>query len=458
MIKESKLFNILTRILIFILAIFMVTICLRFLTRQICIKQWNMDNLFTRIVMFDADGLLTTSVVDSSVADADGVIRVPINWEELYPFKNNENESTVITNKENIINRFVKKVTSSITSLETSIYTYTTDYIILHDIIVEKANAYNGLINWELIELDSYNNVITMSDGYLTTLSAKIDVTGNIESIKSFRDFLTKSHIPLLYVQTPMKVCEEDTSISGVIDFSNQNADDLLTGLDEEGISYLDLRLSLHEYDFDHHSLFFVTDHHWKPETGLWAAGVIGKTLNQSYGFNIETNLFNKEEYTCYVYENWFLGSQGKKVTLAKTSPDDISLLYPKFEVNLTLQIPSLSINKEGTFNIVYQYSNIIEKDYYNKSPYSTYFYGGEALTITHNNLLNDRKKVLILGDSFANSLTPFLALGIEDIDAIDLRHFNGSLETYINKNNYDVVIIVYNPSLFGDDTLYDFR
>ena len=59
-----------------------------------------------------------------------------------------------------------------------------------------------------------------------------------------------------------------------------------------------------------------------------------------------------------------------------------------------------------------------------------------------------DLPKLLLIKDSFANSLIPFLALHY-DIDVIDLRYYKSSVIDYMGENNFDAVLLLY-----GIDTL----
>jgi len=53
-------------------------------------------------------------------------------------------------------------------------------------------------------------------------------------------------------------------------------------------------------------------------------------------------------------------------------------------------------------------------------------------------------KKVLMIRDSFCDTMAPFLALGVRNIMLLDIRHFTGSVKAYIAENKPDVVIVMY--------------
>ena len=74
----------------------------------------------------------------------------------------------------------------------------------------------------------------------------------------------------------------------------------------------LDLRDRILE-DLDFDSAFYVSDHHWKPRTGLWAAGEILSELNLLYGAGLDEGLLDTAQYDETVYPDIFLGALGKK-------------------------------------------------------------------------------------------------------------------------------------------------
>ncbi|MGN1201664.1 MAG: DHHW family protein, partial [Eubacterium sp.] len=255
------------------------------------------------------------------------------------------------------------------------------------------------------------------------------------------------------------------TEISGELDFANDNADELLNGLSGRNIGVLDLRENIHQAGLNHHELFYVTDHHWKAETGLWAAGEISNYLNEQYDLGIETDLLDITNFTSVLYEDWFLGSLGKKVTLGKTEPEDFSLLYPNFPTQFHYEIPSIGIDTVGDFSVTYNMEAVEPKDYYNKSPYAAYNYGDRAVIKIENQNASSDEKVLIVHDSFADSVIPFMALGTKNIESIDLRYFNGSLEKFIDDSDPDLVIVMYNAGEISSEIdftthtdIFDFR
>ena len=359
------------------------------------------------------------------------------------------------------VTSFVLYSEKNITFGETDIEEFKSDFR-----IIEFAKKYEDLISWNIAPMSDYNPVVKLRDGYLTNYILKIDVTESANSTIKFANFCKDNGIEFFYVNAPYKICKiDDAYISGILDFSNQNADNFLLKLKNAGVKYYDFRKILHDEGKNHHKSFYVTDHHWKAETGLWAAKHLLEILRDDYNWNVEPSILDENNFEFKNYSKYFLGSRGKKFTLSRTEPDDIKLIYPKFKTFLNWEMPFSEINTSGDFSITYDMSEVEKIDYYNSNPYAAYNHADIALGKIKNYLLDNEKKILIIHASFFNCVVPFLALGIENVEEIDLRHFKESLKDYILSNKPDVLILAYNCNVFNNfvdwDThsdIFDFR
>ena len=396
------------------------------------------------------DPLSLTQAERDALRDRDGCVwGIHIDWSERYP------EQEPLSAEQSAFDHFaawvdaLKQSTepyeSQVQAAEQFVSDYTTDRAPFYQSMVETASRYDISLGWKLADLNSYNPIIMAEDNYFITCVPRQDAEERAAEIVALDRYCAARGMEHLYVTTPNDACREDTAISGIMDFYNQNADRLQRLLRLADVDTIDLRDALHEAGMDHHASFFHTDHHWLPETGRWAASVIADYLNEHYGFSVDPLYFAPIRWRSEVYEGAFLGSQGKKVTLAQAIPEDFSLLYPYFPTRFHIEIPSLDVDKSGSFGSAFYRMNVVRfQEEYHQSLYSAYFYGDQALTRVHNEMVNDGKRVLVLGHSFDNCVLPFLALGVEYLDSIDLREFNGSLETFLDENHYDVVIEIY--------------
>lgn len=354
---------------------------------------------------------------------------VNIDWRKLSLFKDSAN--------------YVPEPKVSLfTYIKDKIEKYTSDKIAGNLIIIQASRSYEELIGWNIAVFNEYNPIIKLKDGYLHSLIESKDVSENAESIRELHKFCRDLGIEYAYINFPVKICTyEDRGISGILDYSNQNADRLLDAISKAGVKCYDFRKILHEDGINHHKAFFRTDHHWKPETGLWAAKHILEFLRDDYGWEVDPEILNPDKFEHKIYPEWFLGSQGKKLTLARTKPDDFTILYPKFRTMMHFEVPMHEIDASGDFSVTYNMKHAERKDYYALNTYAAYKYADQPLTRIHNMLNHDGKKILFIHDSMSNCVIPFIALGIEYIDETG---FALNIKKYIKFSKPDMVITAY--------------
>ena len=63
-----------------------------------------------------------------------------------------------------------------------------------------------------------------------------------------------------------------------------------------------------------------------------------------------------------------------------------------------------------------------------------------------------NRKKILVIKDSYANSFVPFLTQNYSEIAVIDLRYVKTSVTDFVNPDEFDQTLFLYNASTFAED------
>lgn len=330
--------------------------------------------------------------------------------------------------------------------------------------IINLNGAFQKLLGKQVInDADTTKTVIKLNNGQLTFIYPKTDTKSFSESIIKLDSYLKKRGSSILYIQAPFKVSENDNELpTGIEDYTNYNADKFLNDLKENDVNYLDLRKEIEKDGLDHYSLFFKTDHHWLPETGFWAFTKIAKILKENYGFEYDEKYTNIDNYDKEVYKNELLGSKGKRVgTIYSGGLENMSLIYPRFETNLTYSAPTENIERKGDFYKVIFEKEHLGKNKYLDTPYCVYMGYDRPLEIIKNYNNKNNKKILVIKDSFARVTVPFLSLICDEVDSIDLRNFdNSKLIDYIDKSNPDLVLFIYNADIYRSDMkeMFDFR
>ncbi len=383
--------------------------------------------------------LVLIAIGMTSYASYDGFIR-PVLLQLRYGYSQNltDEDATVYDRLMSVVTRIEEEA----------------DEISYRYMAVEVSTAL-GMIQGQREFTDDICTVAYLDNGMLSIITNSwVDTALCAQNLIELDSYLEGLGTELLYVQAPYKLSVYDDQLPLYsTDNNNEIADALLAGI-EGAVDYIDLRSEMYEAGLNQYDYFFTTDHHWLPEGALWAAGTVSQWINDNYDYQIDTDIYDLTQYDITVYEEWFLGSEGKRVGTWVAGVDDISIIIPSFETDFTFQVPSWGILREGSFaDTMFEYSHIATKDYYEKNSYAVYTGADYDLNLITNHLNPDGKKVLVVRDSFSCAFTPFMVLACSQLDVIDLRYYTqSSLKEYVAEEGYDAVIVLYNPSMISAD------
>ena len=308
-------------------------------------------------------------------------------------------------------------------------------------------------------------DVFKMSNGQLTYEYPDCDMTYAAEEVTGLSEFCKERGMEFMYVQLPCKAYSDELMPPGTHTYGYADSDELIGAIKEKGVSVLDLREEIDREGFDIPSLFFNTDHHWKPSTALWAASVIaGRLADTVDGYDYDAAIYDRDNYKTRIYDDWFLGSLGRRVGRFFGGVDDFEVVTPRFDTDFHLYTESQTSegkkkNRNGSFKKALLWLRYLKsKNYFSNLTYFTYMGTEYRLATVTNRLADNDKKILMLRDSFSCTLLPYLSLSAGEITAIDLRyHDKLKIKEYIEDNDFDAVIIAYNPSMFREDGAFDF-
>lgn len=280
-----------------------------------------------------------------------------------------------------------------------------------------------------------------------------------VELTKLFQRQLRRGKTAL-FVLAPHQVSKyEDDLPAGYEDYANENSDNLLQQLKENGIPVLDLREEMQRDGISYADAFFKTDHHWKPKTGFYAYKKLVDYFTQmGIIAPIESKYTDLAAFHVENYENWFLGSAGKRTGQYYAGVDDFSIISPEFETSLSLYLPSNSLLIEGNFLEVGFDMAAMRQDFFGANPYAGFGHSDRDHKQYRNEFAPVDLKVLSIADSFGNVPLTFLPLVFQSCDELDMRYYDGVFEEYYQDYDPDILIVLissYSPA--QDNTMYHF-
>lgn len=188
----------------------------------------------------------------------------------------------------------------------------------------------------------------------------------------------------------------------------------------------------------DNKDLFYKTDHHWT-SYGAYLA-------YQAYASAMGWKPMSEDEFHIRTVTDSFLGSYHTRGQFGSAKPDSIQVYEPKHPVHSEMYIADSDTMKIS----LYDESFLAKKDKYG------YFQGGVHALVTVNTDLApervDLDKLLIVKDSYAHSMLPFLTNHVKEIHMIDIRFYNGNIGDYMEQNGIDDALLLFNTSTFVDE------
>lgn len=309
---------------------------------------------------------------------------------------------------------------------------------------------------------DTYAAVAKMDNGYLTfaeTFEDETDLKSLSEKVTGFKEALEKKNISFLYVQDLEKACryDKDAVLPTGVYTGSPDVQPLLSELEKNNVDHIDLEERLHNDGLDHYGMFFKTDHHWTVEAGFWANAVICEHLEDKGLLKTEKELLDKNSYVSEKYENAFIGAQGTRVGKVFSPVDDFEFINPGFDTDIT--VISDGVEKRGPFvSSLLDMSCFTEQAELSDKDYVAFSGGDFALQKVINHKNTSGKKIVVIRDSFARVVTPYLALQCSELHIIDLRYFKDmSALEYSESIGADAVIVMYNPSMLPEENAFEF-
>lgn len=315
--------------------------------------------------------------------------------------------------------------------------------------LLEAASAWERFIGWNVPLLSGYNSVFDAGGGFLgrnsysspTVLKTQEDAV--LRLIKTIGEIFPNT--PLLYVIPPARFGPADDLVDSVFDFSNEIRDRLIPRLQEVDAEVLDLRVAWANTGRKPREAFFWTDHHFTPETGLWAARQIGEELFGRYGIPVATNALADEAFRERVYKRTFLGSLGKQFTLARCKPDDIALIGTVAPSDFEIDIPFRRVHARGDSKSLICWRHMKGRSPYDHNPYGAYLFSDNPQVRIRNHGLLDGPRLLLFADSFDNALSSFLAAGVGFLETVDLRHWRDPVTNLAQEGPFNAIVVFWN-------------
>ena len=314
--------------------------------------------------------------------------------------------------------------------------TYTTDQFIGRDTWVDlKARTERALGKKE------NNNVYFADNDTLITRFDQPAADRVTENLNYVNKFVENVDIPVVFSLIPTQACIwADRLPEGA---PNASQTDLMTQAQGAvtGATWADVYTPLMEHKDE--DIFYRTDHHW---TSLGAYyGYTG--LASALGYTPVP----LTDYTPTVRSTEFYGTVFSSSGVRWVKPDTITTYVPDDGITVVSHTYDNSGNPVEEQRALYVESFLSVKD-----KYSMFLGGNQSLGVVTNTNNPDGPKLLIIRDSYADSLVPFLTAHYSEIHLIDPRYYHLSVKDYVAQNGIDQALVLYSvPNFVTDGNMF---
>lgn len=313
--------------------------------------------------------------------------------------------------------------------------TYTTDQFVGRDAWIGLKSSMERSLGKK-----ENNNVYFCDEDTLITRFDQPDATKVSENLNYVNNFVENVDIPVTFSLIPTQACIwADRLPAGA---PNASQTDLLeqAKVAVPGATWADLYSSLWEHKDE--DIFYRTDHHWTSLGAYYGYTALAEALGYTP--------VPLDAYTETVRSTEFYGTVFSSSGVRWVSPDTITTYVPDTGITVTSYTYDSTGKPVEVPRSLYDTSFLSVKD-----KYSMFLGGNQSLGVvkTPN---TDKPKLLIIRDSYADSLVPFLTPHFSEIHLVDLRYYKLSLADYIQQNDIDQALVLYSvPNFVTDSNLF---
>nr|WP_319487389.1 DHHW family protein [uncultured Caproiciproducens sp.] len=243
-------------------------------------------------------------------------------------------------------------------------------------------------------------------------------------NVAAMQLFAKKTSLPFYFMPVPSGAQEQQDRLPFSAPSHDQheelNAIKANAGTNTKVIDLFDVLSDRTGYDY-----YYKTDHHWNTFGAYKGYEVLAEAMNIQA--TPQTDFDFKE------VSNSFLGTLYSKAILSTQTPDILYLPIYKQQITVTQQT-----GKQQQNSLFWE--EYLEK----KDKYSVFLGGNHSVDVVRNSSAANGRKLLIMKDSYANSMVPFLATNFSEIHIIDLRFYNQDIYDYIQQNGITDTAAIY--------------
>lgn len=256
----------------------------------------------------------------------------------------------------------------------------------------------------------------------------------NIEAIESFEN--KYQDIPMYMMLVPNAANIESGKLPGFAVTEDQNQ--IFRNIQKElgdYINWVDVTKTLKKHKSE--DIYYHTDHHWTTLGAFYAF--------QELASSMKLDTSKVSEWKSYAVTSEFNGTLSA-TSGYETGYEEPIYVYAPENIEDAPEVVVNYVNEKKKTATLYDSSKLEEKDKY------AMFLGGNFPMIDIRTTADTTDRLLLIKDSYANCLVPFLVPYYREIIIIDPRYYYGDITEVMESNKITSVLFLYNGNTFVED------
>lgn len=309
---------------------------------------------------------------------------------------------------------------------------YVQDQVAFRDGLIDLESAFNNLVFAKTEE----GGILLGKDGWMFTKlfdisdSTQKQLDKNLQAVTSFA---SRHPGKVTFLLAPSASVIYPEMLPAGVPMVDENAmlDDIFAQV-SSAADVIDMRPVFTQQKEQY--LYYKTDHHWTTQGAYLAY----EQFCQLKGLSpFDTNAYQAESVP------GFYGTHYSATRRWNVQPDTITY-YP-----LDNPMTIFDIGAETEYTPRTTESMINTEKFGTRDKYAAFLDGNNGYSVIEG---NGEGSILVVKDSYANCFVPFLTANYEKIGVVDLRNFSYGLDSTIESEGYDQILILYNFQTFIAD------
>lgn len=297
--------------------------------------------------------------------------------------------------------------------------TYFSDHFINRDSWIELKAAYKKLTG----SLEN-NHVYFGKNDKLIRSFQSYDTRSIEQNVSIINEFATNNNITANILIVPTATIQKNDLAAGSYNVDQKELENTL----KEQFANQNY-ISLYDQLSNGNDNYYYTDHHWNEAGAKIAYEEISKNV-----LNKEPNTFHYE-----LVSDSFYGTMYSRSGAFWVNPDSIYQIIPDQDISVNVTYDELD-----TETSIFSEKRLNEKDKY------MYYLDGNHSHVSITTSIQNKRKAIIVQDSYAHILIPYLITEYEQIEVFDPRYYHDSVSSFIDENTD--VYFIYSMDNFAED------